>query len=108
MVAEYPVALVRTLSTCSREGRFADPFRAPRRGFRATRNVGGPGGAVPRGRRGPSDRDRLRARIAACSPPAVSGINGGRGGRCFFRRRRPDQEHAVLLVKQSRTAPNGC
>jgi prolyl oligopeptidase len=49
------------------------------------------------------DRDRLRDRIAGLLATGGIGTPVWRGGRCFFRRRLPDQEHAVLLV----TEPDG-
>jgi prolyl oligopeptidase len=45
-------------------------------------------------------RDRLRTRIAGLLRAGVVSAPAWRGGRAFFLRRLPDQEHAVLLVRE--------
>lgn len=44
------------------------------------------------------DRTRFRDRVAALLGTGMVGTPVWRGDRCFFRRRLPDQEHAVLLT----------
>ncbi|MGW0663283.1 prolyl oligopeptidase family serine peptidase [Streptodolium elevatio] len=44
------------------------------------------------------ERDRLRDRVAALLATGTVGAPLWRGDRCFFRRRLPEQEHAVLVT----------
>ena len=46
-------------------------------------------------------RDRFRARLAELVRTGTVGSPIWRGDRCFFLRREPDQEHAVLLTRES-------